>query len=40
MADLVEQLSSKLPLYVRCIKPNENKSSREFDVKRVEHQVN
>lgn len=40
MADLMEQLSSKLPLYVRCIKPNDNKSSREFNAKRVEHQVN
>lgn len=39
MADLVGQLSSKLPFYIRCIKPNENKSSKEFDIKRVEHQV-
>uniref|UniRef100_A0A915E6G7 Uncharacterized protein n=1 Tax=Ditylenchus dipsaci TaxID=166011 RepID=A0A915E6G7_9BILA len=39
MADLVQQLSSKEPLYIRCIKPNENKSSVEFDEARVEHQV-
>uniref|UniRef100_A0A914P4N8 Myosin motor domain-containing protein n=1 Tax=Panagrolaimus davidi TaxID=227884 RepID=A0A914P4N8_9BILA len=39
MNDLVKQLASKDPLYVRCIKPNENKSSAEFDLERVEHQV-
>ena len=39
MNDLVQQLASKDPLYVRCIKPNENKSSAEFDQERVEHQV-
>uniref|UniRef100_A0AC34RPG4 Uncharacterized protein n=1 Tax=Panagrolaimus sp. JU765 TaxID=591449 RepID=A0AC34RPG4_9BILA len=39
MNELVKQLASKDPLYVRCIKPNENKSSTEFDNERVEHQV-
>ncbi|KAI1729246.1 myosin head (motor domain) domain-containing protein [Ditylenchus destructor] len=39
MADLVQQLSSKDPLYIRCIKPNEKKSSVEYDHNRVEHQV-
>ncbi|TKR57736.1 hypothetical protein L596_030397 [Steinernema carpocapsae] len=39
MTDLVKQLASKEPHYIRCIKPNENKSSREFDQERVEHQV-
>ena len=39
MAELVEQLASKSPLYVRCIKPNERKSGIEFDEKRVHHQV-
>ncbi|KAK0418532.1 hypothetical protein QR680_013620 [Steinernema hermaphroditum] len=39
MSELVKQLASKEPHYIRCIKPNENKSSREFDVERVEHQV-
>lgn len=27
------------PSYVRCIKPNENKKARDWDNKRVEHQV-
>lgn len=40
MSSLTEQLSSKEPLYVRCIKPNEIKSSVEFNAERIEHQVN
>uniref|UniRef100_A0A1I7YKF9 Myosin motor domain-containing protein n=1 Tax=Steinernema glaseri TaxID=37863 RepID=A0A1I7YKF9_9BILA len=39
MSELVKQLASKEPHYIRCVKPNENKSSREFDLERVEHQV-
>lgn len=39
MADLVSQLCSKEPHYIRCIKPNETKSSVEFDLDRVDHQV-
>ena len=39
MLDLVQQLASKEPYYIRCIKPNEDKSSVKFDEERVEHQV-
>lgn len=39
MAQLVEQLQSKEPFYVRCIKPNEDKSSSKFNDERVQHQV-
>jgi myosin-1 len=39
MQDLVKNLSTKEPFYVRCIKPNEIKSPNQFDLKRVEHQV-
>ncbi|KHN82014.1 Unconventional myosin-Id [Toxocara canis] len=39
MLDLVEQLASKMPYYIRCIKPNEDKSSVKFDEERVDHQV-
>ncbi|CAD6190262.1 unnamed protein product, partial [Caenorhabditis auriculariae] len=39
MSDLVKQLASKEPHYIRCIKPNEEKSSSIFDKERVEHQV-
>lgn len=39
MAELVGELFAKEPLYVRCIKPNEHKSSVEFNVERVVHQV-
>ncbi|CAJ0597979.1 unnamed protein product [Cylicocyclus nassatus] len=39
MQGLVEQLASKQPFYIRCIKPNEEKSSSIFDDKRVDHQV-
>ncbi|KHJ79492.1 hypothetical protein OESDEN_20860 [Oesophagostomum dentatum] len=39
MSTLVAQLASKQPYYIRCIKPNEEKSSAAFDVERVEHQV-
>jgi myosin-1 len=39
MADLTEKIVSKSPLYVRCVKPNEVKSSVKWDRERVEHQV-
>lgn len=39
MSTLVAQLASKEPHYIRCIKPNEEKSSTIFDMERVEHQV-
>lgn len=39
MSDLVQTLLSKEPFYVRCIKPNDIKSSTVFDEVRVEHQV-
>ncbi|KAJ1375042.1 hypothetical protein KIN20_038265 [Parelaphostrongylus tenuis] len=39
MSTLVAQLASKEPHYIRCIKPNEEKSSVIFDMERVEHQV-
>ncbi|KAJ3092694.1 Unconventional myosin-Ie [Quaeritorhiza haematococci] len=37
--ELVDTLMRCTPSYVRCIKPNENKRPRDFDTKRVEHQV-
>ncbi|KAJ8950584.1 hypothetical protein NQ314_007808, partial [Rhamnusium bicolor] len=36
---LVQNLQSKEPHYVRCIKPNEIKSAAAFDQERVRHQV-
>ncbi|EJD75473.1 CBR-HUM-5 protein [Loa loa] len=39
MYDLVQQLSAKEPHYIRCIKPNEIKSSTSFDTVGVGHQV-
>lgn len=39
MIALVEKLAVKKPFYVRCIKPNDVKSSSAFDEKRVGHQV-
>ncbi|CAH1788197.1 unnamed protein product [Owenia fusiformis] len=36
---LVEILASKEPYYVRCVKPNEEKSPVLFDDERVQHQV-
>ncbi|KAF1760604.1 hypothetical protein GCK72_008853 [Caenorhabditis remanei] len=39
MSELVKQLAQKEPHYIRCIKPNEEKSSNIFDLERVEHQV-
>nr|XP_020655826.1 unconventional myosin-Ig [Pogona vitticeps] len=36
---LVENLASKEPYYVRCIKPNEQKSPSLFDEERCQHQV-
>lgn len=39
MGALVQNLLSKEPHYVRCIKPNELKSAAAFDEERVRHQV-
>ena len=39
MLELVSQLEAKEPFYVRCIKPNSNKSSTEFDKEMVTSQV-
>ncbi|XP_012934852.1 unconventional myosin-Id [Aplysia californica] len=39
MIALVENLASKTPFYVRCIKPNEVKSPIVFDDTRTKHQV-
>lgn len=39
MIGLVQNLSSKDPFYVRCIKPNELKSAQSFDYERVKTQV-
>lgn len=37
--ELVNTLMSCVPSYVRCIKPNETKKPKDWDTKRVEHQV-
>lgn len=37
--DLVQTLMKCKPSYVRCIKPNETKRPKDWDAKRVEHQV-
>ncbi|KAI8848913.1 P-loop containing nucleoside triphosphate hydrolase protein [Chytridium lagenaria] len=37
--DLVTTLMRCTPSYVRCIKPNETKKAKDWDGKRVEHQV-
>ncbi|KAJ8977277.1 hypothetical protein NQ317_006805 [Molorchus minor] len=39
MQALVQNLQSKEPHYIRCIKPNEIKSAAAFDEQRVRHQV-
>ncbi len=39
MIALVDNLKTKDPYYVRCIKPNDMKSARVFDDKRCHHQV-
>ena len=39
MVALVKNLTSKEPYYVRCIKPNDQKSPVLFDEERVTHQV-
>ena len=39
MIALVENLKTKDPFYVRCIKPNEFKSPVKFDDERCLHQV-
>mmetsp|Transcript_7649 Transcript_7649/g.8405 ORF Transcript_7649/g.8405 Transcript_7649/m.8405 type:complete len:1044 (+) Transcript_7649:102-3233(+) len=38
-ADLINQLSQCQPHYIRCIKPNETKQPKDWDAKRVQHQV-
>nr|XP_045596095.1 unconventional myosin ID-like [Procambarus clarkii] len=40
MVALVKNLASKEPYYIRCIKPNDQKSPVIFDQERVIHQVN
>lgn len=37
--ELVDTLMLCTPSYVRCIKPNETKKARDWEEKRVEHQV-
>ncbi|XP_015779047.1 PREDICTED: unconventional myosin-Id-like [Acropora digitifera] len=39
MIALADKLAAKKPFYVRCVKPNDIKSSTTFDDKRVGHQV-
>ncbi len=39
MTALVENLSSKSPFFIRCIKPNDTKSPVVIDTARVIHQV-
>lgn len=39
MIELVKNLSNKEPHYIRCIKPNDEKSPVMFDAERVSHQV-
>jgi len=38
-ANLVIALNKCTPHYIRCIKPNENKKPREYDIKRCLHQI-
>lgn len=35
----MKNLFSKSPNYIRCIKPNEHKKAKEFDMNLVQHQV-
>jgi myosin-1 len=37
--ELVAALKKSTPHYIRCMKPNDNKSAKEFDTKRMLHQV-
>ncbi len=39
MIEMVQNLSTKNPFYVRCIKPNEAKSPEAFDYEKVKNQV-
>lgn len=39
LAHLMAILMSKEPSYVRCIKPNDYKRAKQFDIKLVHHQV-
>ena len=39
MNELMKILASKDPFYVRCIKPNEIKSSSQMNEERVIHQI-
>lgn len=38
-AELVTKLKMAQPSYIRCIKPNDNKSPAEFDKEMVMHQI-
>ena len=39
MQELIENLKLKVPFYIRCIKPNAEKSPSKFDEEIVSHQV-
>lgn len=39
MHELIENLKRKVPFYIRCIKPNAEKSPSKFDEQIVDHQV-
>lgn len=39
MNDLIENLKQKVPFYIRCIKPNADKSPSKFDPAIISHQV-
>ncbi|OTF75536.1 hypothetical protein BLA29_004781 [Euroglyphus maynei] len=39
MNDLIENLKQKVPFYIRCIKPNSDKSPSKFDPAIISHQV-
>ncbi|CAM4793576.1 unnamed protein product [Rotaria magnacalcarata] len=39
MINLSNLLSSKQPFYIRCIKPNDEKSPNVFNVTRIQHQI-
>ncbi|KAK2150781.1 hypothetical protein LSH36_389g00009 [Paralvinella palmiformis] len=39
VTELMKNLQTKCPNYIRCIKPNENKIPSEFDTELVKHQV-
>ena len=39
VAELMKNLQTKCPNYIRCIKPNEHKQAGVFDERLVRHQV-